>query len=462
MSDKKIITLPYQYTPYPHQIDVFKARDQGIKHILCRWARRNGKDVTMWNLIIREAVKRKGIYYYCLPQLKQARKVVWEGMTSDGFSFMDYIPPELRGSEPNSTEMKVKLSNGSMIQLIGGDGYDKIRGSNPVGVVYSEFAYTNPGVREMMRPILVANGGWEAINSTPSGKNAMYHLEMAARKLTGEDTPLDYRWFISVKTIEDTFKHDGVTPIFTREQYEMERENGYSEEFLQQEYYVSYNANAQGYYYLSYMNAAREEGRVGFFHWNPDLPVSTYWDIGVGDSTAIWFMQWQDNIPTIIDYYDSFSVGIDHYASVLLNGPRAKYSYRKHIFPHDMINTDFGTGKTRLEIAESLFGRDKVDMGPKLGFEDGIQASRSFIQKCRFHEDDNTSKGIYALENYQREWSDERKEFSNKPKHDHCSHPADAFRYMAVEAERPKEKTYLAKKLKEYRRRHGKGIWKLA
>jgi phage terminase large subunit len=461
MSDQEIITIPYRYKPYDHQVDLFAARDQGIKHLFTRWHRRSGKDLTFWNLLIREAVKRRGIYYYVFPQLKQGKKVLFEGMTSDGDLFMDYVPESLRNGDPNSTELKIKLSNNSLIQIVGTDNYDKVRGTNPVGVVYSEFAYQNPGAREVIRPILLANGGWEAINSTPNGKNHMYELEERSRKFTKEDISLDRKWFISIKTIEDTYKHDG-SPIFTKDMYAAELDSGYSEEFLQQEYYVSYTANSQGYYYLKYLNDARETDRISIFPWIPDLPVYTYWDIGVGDSTAIWFLQWQDKIPTIIDFYYNFSVGIDHYASILLNGSRAKYAYKQHVFPHDMINTEFGTGKTRMEIAEGFFGRDKVTLGPKLSFEDGIQASRSFIQKCRFDENENTIKGIRALENYQREWSDERKEFSARPLHNWASHPADSFRYMAVDAEKPRERTYLSERLRQYRKKFGKHSWKVA
>jgi hypothetical protein len=456
----EIISIPYKYKPYPHQVDLFAARDKGIKHLLTRWHRRCGKDLSFWNLMIREAVKRRGLYFYVFPQLNQGKKALFEGMTSDGDDFMSFIPGPLREGDPNITDLKVKLSNGSIIQVIGTDKYDKVRGTNPVGVVFSEFAYQDPGARATIRPILLANGGWEAINSTPFGKNHMYQLETKVSKRTGEDTPIDYRWWISAKTIEETFKHDGITPLFTREQYDRELEDeGFTEEFMQQEYYVSYNANSQGYYYLTYMNQAREEGRIGSFPWVPDAPVYTYWDIGVGDSTAIWFMQWVEQKPRIIDFYSTFSVGMDHYASILLNGKRARYAYKMHIFPHDMINTEFGTGRTRLEIAEEFFGRDKVDMGPKLGFEDGIQASRSFIQKCYFDENEETEKGINALENYMREYNEEKREFSPRPKHNWASHPADAFRYMAVHAERPQEKTYRAKKLREFRKKFNKKSW---
>jgi hypothetical protein len=456
-----IITIPYKFTPYDHQIDIFKARDLGVRHILSRWHRRAGKDKSYWNLMVREAAKRKGSYYYFWPELKQGRDALWEGMDNEGFRFLDHIPPELRAKEPNNSDMKVELSNGSIIKIQGTDKFEKRRGANPIGIIYSEFAYQNPTVRKVMNPILRANKGWEAINSTPNGKNHMFHLEQNVKDLVHSTVDIDERWFVSVKTIDETYRLDGV-PIFTKQDYESELREGNTEEFLQQEYYVSYNANAQGYYFLSYLNDMRDQGRIGNYPWIPDLPVTTYWDIGVGDSTAIWFLQWVDLQPRIIDFYSAFSVGIDHYASVLLNGNRAKYAYNRHVFPHDIRNTEFGTGRSRIEVAEKMFGSSKCDVGPKLGFEDGIQAVRSFLPRCVIHEDENTEPGIMALENYQRIYDEGKKEFSPRPVHNWASHPSDAFRYLSVDAQVPKKNSLLSQKLRAIRKNFGSNSWKTA
>jgi hypothetical protein len=423
----------------------------------------SGKDKTYWNLMIREAAKRKGMYWYFLPELKQARDTIWDAMDNDGFRFLDHIPPELRAKEPNNSDMKIELSNGSLIKLQGTDKFENRRGANPVGVIYSEYAYQNPAVRKMINPILKANGGWEALNSTPNGKNHMFHLEQTIRseKLNEESVDLKHRWYLDVKTMDETFRFDG-TPIFNQDDYIAELREGNTEEFLQQEYYVSYNANAQGYYYLSYINDIRDNGQIGKFPFIPDLPVTTYWDIGVGDSTAIWFMQWQEQKPVMIDFYQNFSVGIDHYASILMNGQRTRYAYKRHVFPHDIINTEFGTGKSRFEVAQQLFGSEKCDIGPKLGFDDGIQAVRYILPRTYFDENENTIAGIEALENYQRQYDDTKKEFSARPIHNWASHPADAFRYYAVDAEKPKEKNKLSEKLRAYRRKFGSKNWKIA
>jgi len=452
-----MIVIPHAYEPYAHQVDLFKARDEGIRHILCRWSRRTGKDKSFWNLIIREAVKRVGIYYYFFPQLKQGKKALWDGIDNDGFRFLDHIPPELRGGQPNSVEMKVPLSNGSIIQVIGTDNFDRIRGTNPVGCIFSEYAYQNPAARLTVRPILLANGGWEALNSTPAGKNHMYDLEQEATKLTGDDVPLNERWFISVKTMDDCFRHDG-SQIFTPEMLEAERRQGFSEEFLQQEYYVDYTANSQGYFYLKYINDLRDTGRIGNFPHLPDIPVHTFWDIG-RDTTSIWFMQWDDGEPRFIDYYQNSTLGLEHYAQVISKKP---YVYKSHWFPHDIWVTDYSNDRTRLEVAQSLLGRDKCEAVPKMDKEDGIQSVRSILPRCKFNEVEDTKKGISGLENYRRKWDDNLQEFSHDSIHDWASHPADAFRYFAITAEKPKKKEYITSRLRKYRRRLGRHSWKVA
>jgi hypothetical protein len=399
--------------------------------------------------MIKEALKRKGQYYYLFPEYKQGRRVIWDGMDNDGFSFLDHIPPEARGGIPNQQEMKIRLSNNSIVQIIGTDDYDKMRGSNPVGMVFSEYAYQNPAAYDVASPILLRNGGWAAFNSTPFGKNHFYDMENMLKS--------DPDAFVQVATIADTYDWDG-NPLLTEKDLDKERKRGKSEEFLQQEYYCDYTANAEGFYYLKQIEDLRQSNRIGDFPWVPDYPVFTYWDIGVGDSTAIWFLQAYDDTIYLIDFYKNNSVGIDHYSKVLLDKP---YAYQKHTFPHDMINTEFGTGRTRFEMAEKIFGRDKVEIGPKMGFEDGIQATRAILPRCKFNEE-KCKDGIKALENYHRKWDDTKQEFMQKPVHDWSSHPADAFRYMAVSFEAPRPKKRIHDKLREYRRKYGKKSWMAA
>ena len=164
------ITLPHRYRPRDYQLPLLRAIDNGIKHIFVLMHRRAGKDITLWNAFIKRAFQVKGLHYYLLPTYAQAKKVIWDGMTNDGIRFLDFIPKELVKSQ-NSQELKIELVNGSILQLIGTDKYDGVRGTNPITLVYSEYAFHNPMAREVLSPIIRANKGIEVFNTTPNGHN---------------------------------------------------------------------------------------------------------------------------------------------------------------------------------------------------------------------------------------------------------------------------------------------------
>lgn len=428
------IQIPYKFTPRDYQLELLEAVDSGYNRAIAVWHRRAGKDKTLWNLIIKKALERKGIYYYFFPEYKQGRRVIWDGIDNDGFRFLDHIPNQLIKST-NSQEMKITLidptgesSIGSIIQVVGTDDFDKVRGSNPVGCVFSEFAYQNPAAYEVVKPILRANGGWAVFNSTPNGKNHFHKLWF--RTLNND------RWFHQFLTVEQTLDKDG-NRFVTDEMIEEEREDGMAEEMVQQEYYCDWTANSQGFYYIRYLEDAVKEDRIVDIPYNPEIPVDTWWDIGVGDSTVIWFTQTVGHYVHVIDVYYNKGEGMEHYAKVLQDLP---YIFGTHNFPHDMANTEFGTGRSRYEVADSLLGHSaQLNVLQKLSVEDGINAvrvmfPRLFINKTR------CEKGIEALYNYHRQWDDKLKQYKDKPVHDWSSDFADAFRYMAIGLSFPNRK----------------------
>lgn len=423
----KTVEIPFMFTPRTYQEDLLRALDNGFSRAITVWHRRAGKDKTLFNILIKKAFERVGTYYYFFPEFSQGRRVIWDGIDNDGFKFLDHIPKKLI-KQAHKTDMKIELVNGSIIQIIGTDKFDKVRGSNPVGCVFSEFAFQNPAAWDVVRPILRLNGGWAVFNSTPFGKNHFYDLYEMAK---GND-----EWFTDLVTVEDSLDKSGKRYV-PEAWIQQDRDEGYSEEMIQQEYYCDFTANSQGFYYLKLMEEAREAGRISGVPYYADAPVDTWWDIGVGDSTAIWFTQIIGKEVHVIDFYQSNSIGVGEYAKYLTSLP---YVYGTHHFPHDMINTEFGTGKSRMEIAENLFGAKHVDILPKLGIEDGISASRVLIPRCYFDEE-KCAEGIKALLNYHRQWDSNAQEFKNQPVHDWSSHPADAFRYLAVGLTIPKVRT---------------------
>src|SRR3990167_1201281 len=190
------LVIPYLFEPRSYQLPLFQAIDSGKKRAFLIWHRRSGKDKACLNLMIKKMFERVGTYFYILPQFAQAKRIIWEGADKNGFRFLDHFPKEIIDGEPNSSELKIRLKNGSLFQLIGSDNYDSLRGSNPVGCVFSEMAFQDPAVWDVVRPILAENDGWAIMNSTPQGKNFFYEMyEMA------KDNP---DWFVSRLTVKDT------------------------------------------------------------------------------------------------------------------------------------------------------------------------------------------------------------------------------------------------------------------
>jgi len=156
------------------------------------------------------------------------------------------------------------------------------------------------------------------------------------------------------------------------------------------------------------------------------IRVDTYWDLGVGDSTCIWFSQQHNGQVRVIDYYEMNGAGLDHYAAIL---DKRGYLYGRHVAPHDIEVRELGSGKSRLEIAHGL--GINFDVAPKLPLEDGINAAKMLFPRCWFDQD-KCKQGLEALAHYRRDYNDKLRSFKPTPVHDWASHGADSFRYMAV------------------------------
>jgi phage terminase large subunit len=186
----------------------------------------------------------------------------------------------------------------------------------------------------------------------------------------------------------------------------------------------------EGSYYGKYLLKARDEGRITTVGIEPSLLVNTAWDLGVSDSTAIWFFQY---LPAggagewrFIDYYEASGEGLPHYAEVLAS---KGYRYGKHIAPHDIAVRELGSGKSRIETARGL--GIHFEIAPNLPVVDGIDAARSVIGAA-WLDKDKCGEGLKALWAYQKERDEVHNCWKRTPLHDWTSHGADAFRYAAV------------------------------
>jgi len=200
----------------------------------------------------------------------------------------------------------------------------------------------------------------------------------------------------------------------------------------------------EGAYYVKELIDAKDGGRICAVGRDPALPVHTAWDLGVGDSTAIWFFQVVGSEIRVIDFYENHGQGLPHYASVL---DAKGYAYGDDWVPQDAKVRELGTGRTRVETLQSLGRKPRVVPAHRL--DDGINAVRETLPRCWF-DGERTDYGLDALRQYRSEYDENAAVFHDKPLHDWTSHAADAFRYLAMawkemtpQATKPPPKTEL-------------------
>jgi len=401
-----------KFKPRDYQRPIFKAFfEDRYRRMVLVLPRRSGKDLSTWNIIIREAITHVGVYYYVFPTYAQGKKIIWSSVTIQGERFTDYIPKQLIDSM-NSQEMKVVLTNGSIIQIIGSDNPDRIVGTNPCGVVFSEYALQDPRIYALMAPILAANKGWAIFNSTPRGKNHFWDLFQLA-----DNSP---EWWAYKIGLDET-KH--IDP----KEIDREIEEGLmSPDLVQQEFYSSFLAGVEGSYYCKYVDKMRLNNQISVVPWEPAFQVHTAWDIGVRDSTTIIFFQTIGQTVRVIDYYEKNKEGLEHYVKHVLS---KDYTYGKHIAPHDIAVQEFGSGVTRIEKAKQLGIRFTV--ASKISIMDGIETVRSVLGKMWIDEE-KCKPLIRALENYRQEYDSKRQVYKEQPLHDRHSHAADSLRYLCI------------------------------
>lgn len=416
------VEIPFGYTPRKYQMPTWKAFEQGKKRFCLVWHRRAGKDKTVFNIAVTDAVQNVGAYYYFFPTYSQGKKVLWDGIDPrTGLKFLDHVPPEIL-TKKHEAEMKLTLTNGSIIQIIGTDNYDSIVGTNPRGCIFSEYSLQDPMAWKYISPILAENKGWAMFIFTPRGRNHAWELYNMAR--------LSPDWYTEVLTVNDTRRIDG-SPVISLEEVEKQRAQGMGDEMIEQEYFCSFQGFVQGAYYAKQLREARAENRICGVPWQQGNEVYTFWDLGIDDSTTIWFMQLIGREYHFVDYYEASGEGLEHYAKELKKKP---YVYGDHYFPHDVAARELGTGKSRQDVAESLGIRPiTVVKRPRdtQAVMAGIEQVRNVLSSCWFDEK-KCNRGLMALEGYQCEYDEDRKKMGNHPVHSWCSHGSDAMRTFAV------------------------------
>jgi hypothetical protein len=420
----------------------------GGKHLELIWARRLGKDDVSLHHTAIAAMERPGNYWHMLPLATQVRKAIWTAVNPHtGRRRIDEVFPHAIRRATREQEMQLEFVNGSTWQALGSDNFQSSIGSSPCGIVYSEWAQSDPASRGYLRPILLENNGWQIYNTTPRGNNHAKRTFDAAKR--------DPDAFAQLLTADDA-------GVFTPAQLAKELQayiDAYGVDFgtalFQQEFFCSFAAAIIGAYYGAEISKMEREGRIGRVPHNPAYLVHTAWDLGFTDDTAIWFYQIIGKRVCIIDYYFASGVGIAHYAGQIIGrevdlvlsthrvqaqlgddipeaAHRKAYRYGKHHLPHDARGRRIeSAGRTCEDQLAAVLGAANINVLRNESVQTGIQAVRAMLPFVRIDEE-RCADGIEGLRQYQREWDEERKVFSNRPLHNWTSHPADSVRYLAL------------------------------
>lgn len=398
------LTIPYKPRS---QFESFHARTE-------RWAcivahRRAGKTTACVNDLLRAALesgKERPRFAYISPLLKQSKDIAWDALKSFA------APLKAIGAEFNESELRIDLPKGGRVRIYGADNPDSLRGIYLDGVVIDEPAQIRPSLwNEVVRPALSDRKGWAVFIGTPAGKNDFY--EIAERAKASDD------WFYLQLKASETNLLDEQELADALAQMGQDR--------YDQEYECSFEAAIQGAYYAEALKRVRDDGRLGRVPVERALPVHTAWDLGVSDSTAIWFMQVVGREVRVVDYEEGSGVGLDAYAAILRD---RGYLYGSHYLPHDIAVRELSTGKSRLETLRGL-GLGEITVVPQHNVNDGINAVRRLLDRCWFNEA-TTKRGVECLWQYRRDWDEKGKTWRNNPLHDWTSHGADAFRTFAA------------------------------
>jgi len=418
--------LPHQgWEPRQHQKKLWRYLMRGGKRAVAVWHRRAGKDEICLHATAMAMMERPANYWHMLPTYTTARKAVWDAVNPHtGKRRIDECFPQELRSNTREDLMQVRFHNGSTWQVVGSDAVTSGSGigSSVAGIVFSEYALANPAAWAYYRPIIEENGGWAAFISTPRGRNHFLQLYEHAKRTEG--------WFAELLTARDT---GALTEQALGEaQKELNALYGadHGRMMYEQEMLCSFTAGVLGSFYALEMAAVRSEGRVDEIEALPDQFVHRVWDLGMADDTSIWWFQIVGSQVFILDCYSASGVGLEHYVDVIKKR-EALHGWRhgSDFVPHDAQIREWVSGRTRVETMQAL-GLKPMRV-PHVSVADGINAVRRTLPLCVFHPRCE-EQGIAALEQYRREWDDEKKAFRATHVHDWTSHPADAFRYLSL------------------------------
>ena len=304
------IVIPYK----PRELQkILHEKIEKSRFSVCVLHRRAGKTVMMINHLIKAALTNplpNSRYAFVSPTFKQGKATAWD--------YIKTYAGKIPGTKFNESELRCDLPNGSRITILGGENDQAIRGVALDGIVCDETQSLKPTLfPEVLRPAIADRKGWCVFIGTPKGRNYFFQLYEQAKDQKD--------WFRCIHKASET-------KILDEEELNSAK-SLMSEDLYEQEFECSFQAAITGSYYGALIEKLEAQNRVTDNLYDENLDTETWFDLGLNDSTAIWFVQRYKGEIRLIDYYENAGEGLDHYVDVI---NRKEYEYSKHIAPHDI------------------------------------------------------------------------------------------------------------------------------
>jgi hypothetical protein len=419
----------------PYQLDLQKILFGKVsKRILIEWPRRAGKEVITWNFLIHAAIIEPGMYIMTYPTNVRARKILWQGaplINGVSTKFLDMIPKKLIAKK-NDSDMTIELVNGSIIWIVGCDiDPEKLRGTNPRGIIYSELAFSDPRVVYAMFPVLRENGGWMVGQSTFDGMNHFFQMIKS-----NMNDPL---WHCRIESINTLVDENG-NPYITDEDVDEDRRAGMPEYLIQQEYYGNVQINEETKYFAIAINKIYETERIISGLMLENKNVYAFYDIGVSDCAAITLAQFE-NIngklwPIIIGYIENNNRALQFYVNEIRQFcNRYGLIFHTHFTPHDGKNRNFNDNLKITNDYLSDMGEKGITVNRPNSHKVAIELIRQTLYRTKFNKE-NTQRLIDALSSYEKEYDEKMLKFKDTPVHNWASHGVKSYQTMCLALEK--------------------------
>lgn len=442
------------FIPRTYQQRAFKAFEEDGLDLALLWSRQMGKDLVSWLILIRQAMRFEGTYFYFLPMAKQARRAIWLKSVPKYGRVIYWLPFKKTGNLSRADGLGVgvySLNNNSMIielecigskpdrilqssiEVIGANerNADDFLGVSPKMCVFSEVgAHTSfENLYKTLQPAILANNTRQILNGTPRGENHWYRFFTESKN--------DPKFYTDLTQVIFPEKEGYYPAMDVDSIWASAKRLGMSRSWVEQEFGCSFSAKVDGSFYSGVLTVAKKEGRVGDFPYNSRLPVDVFFDLGIRDKAVMWFRQlWGERV-VFIDYFEGVNLGTDEVAILLKD---KGYRYGSFVLPWDGGNRVHGRKVTSYVtlLKESL--KDFKVSGTVPKPQSRIQSKVVGVELVRrrfpvYHFDEvNCLIALRHIANYCALRRPDGS-FSDYPSHGDASHCCDGLRTEAQQPE---------------------------